>query len=121
MSGYDPQFSRLAEDTLGDFLRAPLTGDLTEVPGIGINACRKLINHNINNTFQLIGKFLSLKSNSDDTDDGLITCVEHCDAFWHYLNSIDIRAYKSGIVMAISEKVNTMLPGIYDAAEFSSY
>jgi hypothetical protein len=24
----------------------------------------------------------------------------------------------SGIVMAIAEKVNTMLPGIYDAAEF---
>jgi hypothetical protein len=25
---------------------------------------------------------------------------------------------RSGIVMAIAEKVNTMLPGIYDASEF---
>lgn len=25
---------------------------------------------------------------------------------------------RSGVVMAIAEKVNTMLPGIYDAAEF---
>ncbi|KAF1776276.1 hypothetical protein GQ600_19280 [Phytophthora cactorum] len=102
--GYDPQKSRVAEDTLADFLRAPLTGDLTEVPGIGKAA--------------LIGKFLMLKANSDDNDDGVIDCAAHCDAFWFWLKSKGITAYRSGIVMAIAEKVNTMLPGIYDAAEF---
>lgn len=64
--GYDPQKSRVAEDTLADFLRAPLTGDLTEVPGIGPAAVSKLGQDGedgdaIENTFQLIGKFLLLK------------------------------------------------------------
>ncbi len=63
--GYDPQKSRVAEDTLADFLRAPLTGDLTEVPGIGNAAVGKLAegdeNEKVTNTFQLIGKFLMLK------------------------------------------------------------
>lgn len=63
--GYDPQKSRVAEDTLADFLRAPLTGDLTEVPGIGPAAVTKLgageDGDVIENTFQLIGKFLMLK------------------------------------------------------------
>ncbi|KAE8908991.1 hypothetical protein PF005_g6168 [Phytophthora fragariae] len=121
--GYDPQKSRVAEDTLADFLRAPLTGDLTEVPGIGKAAVTKLGDAKegeeaVDNTFQLIGKFLMLKANSDDNDDGVITCAQHCDAFWFWLKSKGITAYRSGIVMAIAEKVNTMLPGIYDAAEF---
>lgn len=64
--GYDPQKSRVAEDTLADFLRAPLTGDLTEVPGIGKAAVAKLGESEekeeaVTNTFQLIGKFLMLK------------------------------------------------------------
>lgn len=63
--GYDPQKSRVAEDTLADFLRAPLTGDLTEVPGIGPAAVTKLAagedSESVENTFQLIGKFLMLK------------------------------------------------------------
>ncbi|TYZ67869.1 hypothetical protein PybrP1_002406 [[Pythium] brassicae (nom. inval.)] len=120
--GYDPQKSRVAEDTLADFLRAPLTGDLTEVPGIGPAAVTKLgageDGDVIENTFQLIGKFLMLKKNSSENDDGLVDCAAHCDAFWFWLKSKGITAYRSGIVMAIAEKVNTMLPGIYDAAEF---
>lgn len=63
--GYDPQKSRVAEDALADFLRAPLTGDLTEVPGIGPAAVTKLADgeegDSVANTFQLIGKFLMLK------------------------------------------------------------
>jgi hypothetical protein len=63
--GYDPQKSRVAEDTLADFLRAPLTGDLNEVPGIGPAAISKLADGEeaeaVHNTFQLIGKFLMLK------------------------------------------------------------
>ncbi|KAJ0408709.1 hypothetical protein P43SY_001933 [Pythium insidiosum] len=120
--GYDPQKSRVGEDTLADFLRAPLTGDLTEVPGIGKAAVGKLAagedGDRVENTFQLIGKFLMLKQSTDKNEDGLIDCTEHCDAFWYWLKSKGIQAYRSGIVMAIAEKVNTMLPGIYDAAEF---
>ncbi|KAG6582788.1 uncharacterized protein IUM83_17265 [Phytophthora cinnamomi] len=118
--GYDPQKSRVAEDTLADFLRAPLTGDLTEVPGIGKAAVTKLGDGDeaVENTFQLIGKFLMLKESTNENDDGVINCAQHCDAFWFWLKSKGITAYRSGIVMAIAEKVNTMLPGIYDVAEF---
>ena len=63
--GYDPQKSRIAEDRLADFLRAPLTGDLLEVPGIGSAAISKLASgeeeDRVCNTYQLIGKFLMLK------------------------------------------------------------
>lgn len=124
--GYDPQKSRVAEDTLADFLRAPLTGDLTEVPGIGKAAVTKLGEAKdgeeaVENTFQLIGKFLMLKvrlellyyrgrgergahaalwlgrsvqANSDDNDDGVINCAQHCDAFWFWLKSKGITAYR---------------------------
>ncbi|TMW66543.1 hypothetical protein Poli38472_004308 [Pythium oligandrum] len=120
--GYDPQKSRVAVDTLADFLRAPLTGDLKEVPGIGDIAAGKLAagedGDRVENTFQLIGKFLMLKASLEENDDGLIDCADHCNAFWFWLKAKGISAYRSGIVMAIAEKVNTMLPGIYDAAEF---
>lgn len=68
--GYDPQKSRVAEDTLADFLRAPLTGDLLEVPGIGNAAVAKLASpesgESVKNTFQLIGKFLLLKASEGE-------------------------------------------------------
>jgi hypothetical protein len=121
--GYDPGKSRVAEDTLADFLRAPLTGVLTEVPGIGPAAARNLgegddPEDRITNTFQLIGKFLMLKVNDDETGEPL-DCRSHCDAFWLYLKSKGISSYRSGIVMAIAEKVNTMVPGVYDATDFN--
>ncbi|EQC39404.1 hypothetical protein SDRG_03606 [Saprolegnia diclina VS20] len=121
--GYNPEKSRIAEDTLADFLRAPLTGVLTEVPGIGPAAAKKLaggddVADQVTNTFQLIGKFLQLKRNDDETDEP-IDCPTHCDAFWHWLKSKGVSSYRSGIVMAIAEKVNTMVPGVYDACDFN--
>lgn len=85
-----------------------------------------------------------LQESAEKNEDGLIDCAAHCDAFWFWLKSKGINSYRryavcyilsiidmegaanqpwicvhySGIVMAIAEKVNTMLPGIYDAAEF---
>ena len=41
--GYDPQKSRIADDKLADFLRAPLTGVITEAPGIGEAAAKHSI------------------------------------------------------------------------------
>lgn len=62
---YDPTASRVAENTLADFLRAPLTGDLKEVPGIGRAYVIKLRQgedgDRVENTFQLFGKFLLFK------------------------------------------------------------
>ncbi|GMI55588.1 hypothetical protein ScalyP_jg359, partial [Parmales sp. scaly parma] len=70
--GYDPKRSRVSDDTLADFLRGSISGDLTEVPGVGKAAVTKLAtgdddDERITNTFQLVGKFLSLKG-PDSTD-----------------------------------------------------
>ncbi|RYG62786.1 hypothetical protein EON64_17225, partial [archaeon] len=46
---------------MSDFIQAPLTGDLTEVPGVGAATVTILKNNGISTTFQLIGKYLSLK------------------------------------------------------------
>ncbi len=42
------------------------------------------------------------------------TTQEHCDAFWRWLDSRGINSHRAGIVKAIAEKVNVMMPGIYD-------
>lgn len=70
--GYDPQKSRIADDKLADFLRAPLTGDIQEVPGIGPAAAKHLasgddINDQVHNTYQLVGKYLMLKVRTVET------------------------------------------------------
>ena len=120
IDGYDPTKSRVAEDKLSDFLRAPISGDITEVPGIGKVAAEKLNSgpeeDRVENTFQLIGKFLILKQNAKNND--CIDCKDHCDAFWYWLKSKEINHYRSAIVQAIAEKTNTMLPGIYNASDF---
>lgn len=55
---------------------------------------------------------------SDEENGELVDIQMHCDSFWHWLKSKGINSYRSGIVMAVAEKVNTMIHGIYDASEF---
>lgn len=59
--GYDPRRSRVSEGTMGDWMRGDINGTITEVPGIGPAAAKKLANGEtpdecITNTYQLIGK-----------------------------------------------------------------
>ena len=63
--GYDPSRSKVSDSTMTDFLRSQITGDLTEVPGIGPAAQKVLASgdddsEKITNTFQLIGKVSTL-------------------------------------------------------------
>lgn len=115
---YDPSKSRISEDILADFLRAPITGDITEVPGITRTIANKLSSceDNITNTFQLIGKFLILKTKKKDK---YITGVEHCELFYNWLGEIGIVYYRHDIVMCLAEKINTMIPGLYDYDDYS--
>ena len=117
---YEPEKSRISEDVLSDFLRATLTGDLTEVPGISRCAIRKLAagDVKITNTFQLIGKFLLLKTSIGKTDE-IVDSKQHCDEFFNWLKLKGIQSYRSDIVMCIAEKTNTMIPGLYDVYDFN--
>lgn len=113
--GYDRERAHITEEALCDFLRAPITGTITEVPGIGPLAAKALAKGSdpILNSYQLIGKYLSLKTNDPETNEP-IDCDSHCDKFWHWLKMKGVVNYRSGIVMAIAEKTNTMIPGIYE-------
>lgn len=81
-----------------DFLRLPITGDLMEVPGMTLDSINKLKLHDINNTHNLIGEYLSL------IDFNLLD---------NYLESLNININRQVIVQAIREKVNTVLPGTH--------
>jgi len=56
--GYDPKRSRVSESTMGDFIRGEISGEITEVPGIGPAAAKKLAESDdqVTNTYQLFGK-----------------------------------------------------------------
>mmetsp|Transcript_42128 Transcript_42128/g.61793 ORF Transcript_42128/g.61793 Transcript_42128/m.61793 type:complete len:136 (+) Transcript_42128:109-516(+) len=120
-SGYDPKRSRVSDSTMGDFLRGQITGELTEVPGIGPAAAKKLAagddeSEMVTNTFQLFGKFLSLKGPDDEEEK--VESMEHMEKFWYWLQNKGITAHRSAIVKAIAEKMNGMMPGIYDASAY---
>mmetsp|Transcript_17294 Transcript_17294/g.24428 ORF Transcript_17294/g.24428 Transcript_17294/m.24428 type:complete len:132 (+) Transcript_17294:125-520(+) len=122
-AGYDPKRSRVSESTMADFQRGIITGDLQEVPGIGPAAAKKLAqseneDEKITNTFQLIGKFLMMKG--PDSGDHVVTSTEHMEKFWFFLQEKGISAHRSAIVKAIAEKMNSMIPGIYDASVYDS-
>jgi hypothetical protein len=106
---------------MGDFLRGAITGDITEVPGIGPAAAKKLADaedddEKITNTWQLMGKFLMLKG--PDEDGHKVESNEHMQKFWHWMAEKGISSHRSAIVRAIAEKMNGMTPGIYDASDY---
>uniref|UniRef100_A0A7S1ZJR7 Uncharacterized protein n=1 Tax=Trieres chinensis TaxID=1514140 RepID=A0A7S1ZJR7_TRICV len=121
-TGYDPRRSRVSEDTLNDFLRGKITGEITEVPGIGPAAAKRLAegddDDRVTNTWQLIGKFMMLKG--PDDDEHKVGPGEHMQKFWHWLAEKEIKSHRSAIVKAIAEKMNQMMPGIYDADAYGS-
>jgi hypothetical protein len=98
-----------------DWMRSKVSGELTDVPGIGPGAAARLAtgepDEQITNTYQLIGKFLMLKGQD-------VGVVEHSDRFWFFLQEKGITAHRSAIVRAIAEKVNGMIPGVYDSSKF---
>mmetsp|Transcript_17940 Transcript_17940/g.18009 ORF Transcript_17940/g.18009 Transcript_17940/m.18009 type:complete len:116 (+) Transcript_17940:126-473(+) len=111
--GYDPARSSVGNDKLSEFMQAPITGDLLEVPGIGPSAKEKLIENGVTTTFALFGKFLMLK------DEG-VQSVEHCDRFWYWIKDTGINSHRAGIVRAVAEKLDTMFPGIYDGGLYEN-
>ena len=119
---YNPHHSRMSADTLADFLRKPLSGDLREVPGIGDKQIKLLklggdASDRIYTTQQLIGKFLLLKSIDENTG-MLMTSREHCNTFARYLRHKGVTAQRAIIVQAIAERTNTMFPNTYDFVDF---
>jgi hypothetical protein len=138
--------SKVSADALAAFLASEVKEDVTSVPGIGPAAAKKLAeavegDQAITTTYQLIGKFLTLKGKG-------VSQAEHCDAMWFWLQARGLDSHRAGIVHSIAEKVspwfalarfflrlvslvlfadpcgacaqvNIMMPGTYTAAEDS--
>jgi len=94
ISYYDPAASRMRADTLEDFLRAPLTGDLEEVPGIGKDTQIKLHAHGVMTTHQLIGVYLREGS---------------VNAFYTWLQGVGVNAHRNTVVTCIAHKTTTFM------------
>lgn len=101
--------SAVKDDTFAEFIRAPITGDLIDVPGIGPGAVNKLKEGEepVTTTYQLVGKYLSFKGEGIDVK-------EHCDRFWSWLQAKGINSFRAAIVMAIAQKCDIMFPGTFD-------
>lgn len=63
----------------------------------------------ITTTYQLMGKFLSLKEHG-------VESIEHADRFYYWLKASKTAAgQRSGVVRAIAEKLNVFFHGLYDS------
>lgn len=111
---FHPKKSRVSDSLLVNFLRAPITGNLLEIPGVGEVPERKLKNAGISTTFQLIGKYLMLKEKG-------VNSIEHANRFYDFLKDIGIPScYGAGIVHCISEKMNIIFIEIYNPDDYDS-
>ncbi len=96
------------------FLTSQVNPDLKSVPGIGPAGEKLLVDAGITNTYQLIGKFLMCCSEKK-------TPQEICQTFYEFLaEEVKLSSYRAGVVTAIAEKVNTMVPGVCDMASLRS-
>jgi hypothetical protein len=112
LTGYHPDRSRVSGHALADFIRAPVSGVLTEVPGVGPATAAKLAAHGVDTTFALIGKYLTFRTAG-------VSCIEHMDRFYAWLTFVDTASgFRAGTCQAIAEKVDTFLPGTYDPEAF---
>ena len=62
------------------------------------------------NTHQLIGKFLSLKTEN---------VQDHMDAFYAWLADTGVSAHRNNVTLALAEKCDIFIPGIYDASLYA--
>lgn len=109
---------QVSNETLEIWRASAVTGNLNEVPGVG-PAAIKLFKEDpdpmtrVTNTHQLIGQYLMLKG--PDDDDNFVSVSELNQKFWFYLKAKGIKAHRSAIVLAISDKVASFFPGLHDA------
>lgn len=109
---FHPENSRVAADKLADFVRDQLDPEITSIPGIGPAAASIFADAGITTSYQLVGKFLSMK----DSDIGPI---EHVERFYQWLCALKISGgHRAGTVHALAEKLNIWFPGLYDADSY---
>ena len=111
MSGYRPEASAVSDSAMAAWLaEALLPESVTSVPGVGPKTGEALARAGVQTPHQLMGRFLLLRSPG-------LSVRAHCDAFYCWLKEAGVVANRSTIIMAVAEKANVWVPGIYNAEE----
>ena len=108
---FTPSKSTVKDATLVEFLYNDIKADLECVPGIGPANKKALQQSGIQNAYQLVGKFLSLK-----TDE--LSVVDHCNAFFNFLVECGIQNNRHNITKSVAEKVAVSFPQLYAESYF---
>ena len=115
---FDPHSTKMPEDVLSKFLQTPLTGELSDVPGVGDKNMEHFKNLNketqgkfqdVKNSWQLMGVYMRLKEEN-------MTGPDLCNKFWHWLKVVGINSGRNHIVRSIAEKCQ-LVDG-YDASNY---
>ena len=114
---FDPSKSTTTPETLDKFLKAPLTGNLTEIPGIGevhsgvlmkatmpLQGCPDI---HIRTSYQLFGAYLGCRQHG-------MTVKMHHDTFFNWLFEIGVHGQRNTIVDAIARRCSLMDPSLYN-------
>lgn len=104
---YDPRNSTAGDDTIEEFIRAPLSRDLETIPGVAEGNAKIFREDGIETPQQLVAVYLALSGGTDNS-------VDLSDRFYYWLQSIGINSSRSTIVEVIARKSNSWIPGIYD-------
>ena len=102
----------ISNDSLALWIRAPVTGDLLQVPGLGPAYAAAFKAAGITTTHQLIAKYLSFKGEG-------VGSVELMDRFYYWIQDTlqeNKGNTKAGVAAAIGEKANLVFPKIYDVS-----
>jgi len=119
---YHPELSTTSRGQLQEFIRAPLTGKLDEIPGIGPaniahfhTVQEEARGHGgedvLDSSFQVIGKYMMLRKYG-------ISNIENAQQFYIWLKLKGITSHANNIVEAVAEKVNVFLPGSYSPEDY---
>ena len=113
---FDPAKSQISESAKTDFIFSnnmgePLSSSLKI--GLGSQAVDKLKEHNIVLVCQLVGRFLSLRAAGMSTQNW-------ADACYLELSRLGIASHRSGIVRAVCEKIEHLIPGSFNSLDLDN-
>ena len=87
---------------------------MSHVPGLGEKSHNAFTEAGINGVFPLIGKFLSFRDINSTSE----SC---CQNFFDWMGEVKLPhggCAKHAITRAVAEKVNLILPGVYDRTRY---
>ncbi|GMF42641.1 unnamed protein product [Phytophthora fragariaefolia] len=105
-------------DELVEFLETDLSGLLEDVPGVDDQIAECAAEAGVDNSFALVGKFLSLRKANADARDEMRRC---CGRFVDFLAEefgVEDEPLLNVITVAVGMKANYGVAGAFDAALF---